>query len=57
MYSGRPCQGAKFDEFHKFSTLLNGLTNGGPVGLIYGFLFVWIGPSLQTLVMGEMASM
>ena len=37
--------------------LLNGLENGGPAGLIYGYLFVWIGATLQALVMAEMASM
>ncbi|KAG7006903.1 hypothetical protein G7Y79_00012g032390 [Physcia stellaris] len=39
------------------STLLNGLQNGGPAGLIYGYLFVWCGASLQALVMAEMGSM
>jgi choline transport protein len=34
-----------------------GLTNGGPSGLVYGFLFAWFGTALQALVMGEMASM
>lgn len=38
-------------------TLLNGLQNGGPTGLIYGYLFVWCGASLQALVMAEMGSM
>ena len=38
-------------------TLLNGLENGGPAGLIYGYLFVWLGATLQALVMAEMASM
>ena len=38
-------------------TLLNGLENGGPAGLIYGYLFVWLGAMLQALVMAEMASM
>ena len=38
-------------------TLLNGLQNGGPAGLIYGYLFVWLGATLQALVMAEMASM
>ena len=37
--------------------MLDGLQNGGPAGLIYGFLFVWCGASFQTLVMAEMASM
>ena len=39
------------------STMLDGLQNGGPAGLVYGFLFVWCGASFQTLVMAEMASM
>lgn len=34
-----------------------GLVNGGPSGLIYGFLIAWAGTALQALVMGEMASM
>jgi hypothetical protein len=34
-----------------------GLANGGPAGLVYGFLFTWLGNILQTLVMAEMASM
>lgn len=34
-----------------------GLKNGGPAGLIYGFLFSWAGTTLQALVMGEMGSM
>ena len=37
--------------------MLDGLQNGGPAGLIYGFLFVWCGASFQTLVMAELASM
>ena len=44
-------------ENGKCRTLLNGLQNGGPAGLIYGYIFVWCGASLQALVMGEMASM
>ncbi|MCJ1226565.1 hypothetical protein MMC12_003218 [Toensbergia leucococca] len=39
------------------ATLLNGLQNGGPAGLIYGYLFVWAGSIMQALVMAEMASM
>ncbi|KAF4630595.1 hypothetical protein G7Y89_g7543 [Cudoniella acicularis] len=39
------------------ATLVNGLEDGGPAGLIYGYLFVWFGSFLQTLVMAEMASM
>ncbi|CAO1597488.1 hypothetical protein XANCAGTX0491_001296 [Xanthoria calcicola] len=35
----------------------SGLTNGGPAGLIYGFIFTWIGTGLQALVMAELASM
>ena len=38
-------------------TLYNALENGGPAGLIYGYLFVWCGAILQALVMAEMASM
>ena len=34
-----------------------GLANGGPAGLIYGFLGAWCGATLQALVMAEMASM
>ena len=37
--------------------LVYGLSNGGPAGLVYGYLFVWCGASLQALVMAEMASM
>ena len=44
-------------ETRQCRTLLNGLQNGGPAGLIYGYIFVWCGASLQALVMGEMASM
>lgn len=40
-----------------YSTLYNALENGGPAGLIYGYLFVWCGVILQALVMAEMASM
>lgn len=40
-----------------YSTLFNALENGGPAGLIYGYLFVWCGVILQALVMAEMASM
>ena len=35
----------------------SGLTNGGPAGLVYGFILVWIGTALQTLVMAELASL
>ena len=40
-----------------YRTLFNALENGGPAGLIYGYLFVWGGVILQALVMAEMASM
>ena len=40
-----------------FRTLLYGLEDGGPAGLIYGYLLAWCGASLQALVMAEMASM
>lgn len=39
------------------SVFQSGLRNGGPAGLIYGFLFVWVGTALQTAVMAELASM
>ena len=39
------------------STFQSGLANGGPAGLVYGFLFTWIGSIVQVLVMAEMASM
>lgn len=39
------------------SSFQTGLANGGPAGLIYGFLFAWLGTGLQALVMGEMGSM
>ena len=39
------------------SVFQNGLNNGGPAGLIYGFLFTWVGSGFQALVMAEMASM
>ena len=55
---GRPnsCNRSK-TKSRRYRTLLNGLENGGPAGLIYGYLFVWCGVSLQALVMAEMASM
>ncbi len=31
--------------------------NGGPAGLVYGYLFAWGGAMLQAVVMAEMASM
>ena len=33
------------------------MENGGPAGVIYGFLAAWAGAMLQALVMAEMASM
>lgn len=39
------------------SVFQGGLLNGGNAGLIYGYIFVWIGSILQVLVMAEMASM
>ena len=39
------------------STLQQGLANGGPAGLVYGYLFTWVGSMVQALVMAEMASM
>jgi hypothetical protein len=34
-----------------------GLANGGPSGLVYGYIFTWIGTVFQGLVMAELASM
>lgn len=34
-----------------------GLKNGGPAGLIYGFLLTWVGVFSQALVMAEMGAM
>ncbi|CAD6577573.1 MAG: hypothetical protein ASARMPRED_008325 [Alectoria sarmentosa] len=34
-----------------------GLANGGPSGLVYGYIFVWLGVISQVLVMAELASM
>ena len=34
-----------------------GLTNGGPSGLVYGYIFTWLGNISQVLVMAELASM
>ena len=39
------------------NTLLLGLINGGPAGLVYGFLFVWTGMLAVAACLGEMASM
>ena len=39
------------------STFAGGLNNGGPAGLVYGFIFTFIGSFLQCLVMAELASM
>lgn len=36
---------------------LLGLQNGGPGGLIYGFIFVWIGTTSVFATIGELASM
>ncbi|KAI4199835.1 MAG: hypothetical protein LQ350_004366 [Teloschistes chrysophthalmus] len=36
---------------------VQGLTNGGPTGLIYGFILAWIGTLAVFLTLAEMASM
>ncbi|KAL8906010.1 MAG: hypothetical protein Q9207_002295 [Kuettlingeria erythrocarpa] len=36
---------------------INGLTNGGSAGLIYGYLFVWVGTIAVFTTMAELASM
>ncbi|KAF2088439.1 amino acid transporter-like protein [Saccharata proteae CBS 121410] len=38
-------------------TFEGGLENGGSAGLVYGYLFIWIGNMLQAVVMAELASM
>ena len=34
-----------------------GLINGGPSGLVYGYIFAWVGVFAQALVMAELTSM
>lgn len=41
--------------FH--SAFASGLGNGGPSGLVYGYLFVWAGTVTQVLIMAELGSM
>ncbi|KAL8770840.1 MAG: hypothetical protein Q9209_003491 [Squamulea sp. 1 TL-2023] len=36
---------------------LAGFQNGGPAGLIYGFIFVWVGTLCVFITLGELASM
>jgi choline transport protein len=40
-----------------FSVFIFGLLNGGPSGLIYGFLLCWAGWATVVATMAEMASM
>ena len=40
-----------------YSVLEAGLLNGGASGLIYGFIFAWVGSIMQVLTMAEMGSM
>lgn len=39
------------------SAFASGLGNGGPSGLVYGYLFVWAGTVTQVLIMAELGSM
>ncbi|BCS25685.1 putative GABA permease [Aspergillus puulaauensis] len=39
------------------SLFLLPLTNGGPAGTVYGFIFVWIGTACVFVVLSELASM
>ena len=39
-----------------FSVFIFGLLNGGPGGLIYGFLFCWAGWAAVVATMGELVS-
>ena len=38
-------------------TIQYGLSNGGPGGLIYQFIFVWLGVMISFVVISELASM
>ncbi|KAI5783701.1 amino acid/polyamine transporter I [Geopyxis carbonaria] len=40
-----------------FSTFLYGFSNGGPAGLVYGYLFCWAGTLATVASIAEMASM
>ncbi|KAK0122768.1 hypothetical protein ONS96_009803 [Cadophora gregata f. sp. sojae] len=40
-----------------FAAFLYGFQNGGPAGLVYGFLFAWIGSLAVVASLAEMASM
>ena len=39
------------------AVFLEGFTNGGPAGLIYGFIAVWVGTIYLFVTLGEVASM
>ena len=53
----RPSSTTLTRQLTTFRVFQSGLTNGGPAGLIYGFIFVWVGTALQTAVMAELASL
>ncbi|KAF6231190.1 hypothetical protein HO173_010522 [Letharia columbiana] len=38
-------------------TFAQGFANGGPAGVIYGYIFVWIGPLSVFLTLAEATSM
>jgi len=40
-----------------FSVFVYGLTDGGPAGLVYGYLFCWVGYLAVAASLGEMLSM
>ncbi|KAH8665841.1 amino acid transporter-like protein [Tricladium varicosporioides] len=40
-----------------FAVFLYGFQNGGPAGLVYGFLFCFVGTTMTVASLGEMASM
>jgi hypothetical protein len=42
---------------HTFRVFLLGFQNGGPAGLIYGYIFCFIGTLMVVASLGEMASM
>ena len=41
----------------EFSVFLYGFSNGGPSGLVYGYLFCWLGTLTTVASLAEMASM
>lgn len=44
-------------DLFEYSVFLYGLTDGGPSGLIYGYIFSWIGYLAMVSSVGELVSM